>query len=119
MGIFYSGIFFKEIGIAIEESLQAVLKEKCDQLEANRIRATLGSTKLKKSEKLQNNIIEQLRHDRNTIAEGGGACSSSSVVEYKSAKSIVLASLQDNRENNKNDDKGQKTCKYYFLCAIR
>ena len=65
---------------------------------------------------MRKNIIEQLRQDRLAKAEGE-TYGSGTPIEYKSAKAIVLKSLQESREKNKIMSKEKKTCKYYpFFC---
>ena len=79
------------------QSLETVLIEKDKRLENNRVRCNLPSTKLKRSQKMRENIIEQLRQDRIARAEGK-TYGSGTAIEYKSAKAIVLKSLQESRE---------------------
>lgn len=58
-------IFWKKVlldlGNKMTESLQNMLIEKDKNLNENNIRSGLASTKLKRSEQLQNRIIEQLK----------------------------------------------------------
>ena len=106
----------KQMRITMTKLLEAVLIKKDERLEKNRERCNLPSTKLKRSQKMRENIIDQLRQYREATA-AGKTYGSGTAVEYKSAKAIVLKSLQENRKNNKIMSKDNKTYKYCpFFC---
>ena len=96
----------------MNESLTNVLMRKDKSLEYNAKRTSEPQNKLKRSTKLRDNIIEQLKQESDAVKEGK-TYKSGSAIEIKSAKAIVLENLKLNRERQKNVENCDKTCKYY------
>ena len=105
------------MGIVMTESLEKVMTDKDDKLKENRVRSRLNKTKLKRSERLREKIITELKAVT-LAAKEGKDYSSGAALETKSAKSIVLIALKEGRDLNKNRDKKDSTCKYYpIFCS--
>ena len=106
-----------KINIQLNDFLQNIFMRKDKSLKYNAKRTSEPQNKLKRSAKLRDNIIEQMKQESDAVKEGK-TYNSGSAIETKSAKAIVLEILKLNRQEQKDVDKRDKTCKYYpIFCS--
>ena len=100
------------MNIQMCESLRLVLLKKDKSLAYNAKRTSKPENKLKRSTKLRDSIIEQMKQESDAVKEGK-TYQSGFAIEIKSAKAIVLETFKLNRDKQKDVEKCNKTCKYY------
>ena len=105
-------LVLSSLGVPLYCSLYDYLAKIDKSRDTNRVVRHNKNKKLKRSEKMRESIIKEMKYEAEAI-KSGKTYESGMAMERKSAKNIVLQCLRNERSVQKGLDKDMKTCKYY------